>query len=198
MTWQLAYASCKIAAICEDNHHQTTLPSKIFLVVSTKHMISAVVHLNVSQPTKKQSWSDRPTRNCGTIRNSSNMERYAAECILTRTCKLTFIHSLVTCSFLYIPQDFLLFVIILLTFSTTASHGSTKTEARCESFWIELNDGCFIKCAPAWDTAAAQWPVIPPRRWNCSHQNMAQDLLSKNVPKTESSNNRQLHAIGYE
>jgi hypothetical protein len=27
---------------------------------------------------------------------------------------------------------------------------------------------------------------------------MAQDLLSKNVPKTESSNNRQLHAIGYE
>ena len=66
-------------------------------------------------------------------------------CILHRTCKLTVIHSFVTCSLLYIPQDFPLFVIIFLTFSTTACHGSTNTSAGCDSIRIEPNDGRFLQ-----------------------------------------------------
>ena len=68
-------------------------------------------------------------------------------CIMSRTCKLTVIHSFVTCSLLYIPQDFPLFIIIFLIFSTTASHGSTNTSARCDSIRIEPNAGRFLQCS---------------------------------------------------
>jgi hypothetical protein len=123
-----------------------------------------------NKQTNKQTSSYRLTANRGTVGITSNLQRYAAGCILSRTCKLTVIHSLVTCSLLYIPQDFPLFVIIFLTFSTTASHGSTNTSARFESIRIEPNGGRFIQCSPGRDTIATQTPVSPPRRCNCSHR----------------------------
>jgi hypothetical protein len=101
-------------------------------------------------------------------------------CILSRMCMLTVIHSLVTYSLLYIPQEFPLFVIIFLTFSTPASHGSTNTSAWCDSFWIEPNGGRFIQCAPRWDTAATQISVSLPRRCNCSHRKYGPGSTFKN------------------
>jgi hypothetical protein len=118
--------------------------------------------------TNKQTSSDRLTANCGTIGITSNLQRYAAGCILIRTCKLAVIHSLVTSSLLYIPQDFPLFVIIFLTFSTTASHGSTNTSALCDSIRIEPNGGRFIQCAPGWDITAMQTRDSLPQCYNCS------------------------------
>jgi len=150
--------------------HQTTFPSKNFIFISIKHVISAVVHFNVSLQTHKHTSSDRLTANRGTVVTTCNLEQYAAGCILSRTCKLTVIHSLVTCSLLYIPQNFPLFVIIFLTFSTTASHGSTKTSVRCDSTWIEPNNGRFIQCPPGRGTAAMQTPFTPPWRSNRRHR----------------------------
>jgi len=77
--------------------------------------------------TNKRTSSDRVTAHHGTVEITSNLQLYAAGCIVSRTCKLTVIHSLVTCSILYIPQDFPLFVNIILAFSITASHGSINT-----------------------------------------------------------------------
>jgi len=91
-------------------------------------------------------------------------------CILNRTCKLSVIHSFVTGSLLYIPQDFPLLVIIFFTFATTASHGSTNTLAGCDSIRIEPNAGRFLQYAPGGETAATQTAVSPPRRCNCSHR----------------------------
>jgi hypothetical protein len=142
------YVSYKLSAMCSHKHHQTTFLSKNFLFISIKHEISAVVHFNVSLQTNKQTSSDRHTANLWTIGITSNLQRYAAGCILRRTCKLTVIHSLATCSLLYIPQDFPLFVIIFLTISTTTCHGSTNTLARCDSIRIEPNSGRFIQCTP--------------------------------------------------
>jgi len=120
--------------------------------------------------TNKQTSSDRLTANRGTVGITSNFSQYAAGCILSRMCKLSVIHSLVTSSLLYIPQDFPLFVIIFLTFSTAASHGSTNTSSWCDSNQIEPNGGRFIHYAPGWDTATTQTPVSPARRCNCSHE----------------------------
>jgi len=120
--------------------------------------------------TNKQTSSDRLTANGGTVGITSNLQRYATGCILSRTCKLTVIHSLVTYSLLYIPQDFPLFVIIFLTFSTTAGHGSTNTSAGIDSIQIEPNGVRFIQCTPGRDTIATQTPVRPPRHCNCSHR----------------------------
>ena len=169
MTWSLAYVSRKIPAMCGDKHHQTTFPLKNFLFISIKHEISAVVHINISLQSNKQTSLDWLTANLTTVGITCNLQWYAAGYVLRRTCKLTVIHSLVTCSLLYIPQDFPLFVIIFLTFSTTASHGSTNTSARCDSIRIEQNSGRFIQCTPGWNTASMQTPVSPPRRCNCSH-----------------------------
>jgi len=156
--------------MCWDKHHQTTFPSKNFLFISIKHEISAVVHFNVSLQTNKQTSSAQLTPNCGTVGITWNLQRYAAECILSRTCKLTVIHSHVACSFPYIPQDFPLFVIVFLTFSTIESHGSTNTSARCNSIWIEPNDGRFIPCTSGWDAAATQTPVRLLQRCSCRHR----------------------------
>jgi hypothetical protein len=98
--------------------------------------------------TNKQTSLDRLTANRRTIGITSNLQQYVAGCILSRTCKLTVVHSLVTCSLLYIHQDFPLFFIIFLTFSTTASHGSTNTSARCDSIPMKPDGGPFIQCAP--------------------------------------------------
>jgi hypothetical protein len=113
---------------------------------------------------------DRLTANCGTVGITSILERYAAGCNLSRTCKLTVIRSLVTCSLQYIPQDFPLFIFFFLTFSTRASHGPTNTSARCDSIWIMQNSVRFIHCTPGWHTTAMQTPDSTPRRCNCSHQ----------------------------
>jgi len=155
--------------LCWDKHHQTTFPSKNFHFVSVKHEISIVVPVNLSLRTNQQTTSDRLTANHGTIGITCNLQLYSAGYILSRTCKFTVIHSFVTCSLLYISQDFPLFVIIFLTCSTTASHGSPNTSARCDWIRIEPNDRRFIECAPGWDTAAMQTPVSSPRRCNCSH-----------------------------
>jgi hypothetical protein len=141
-----------------------------FLYLSNTRYQLSFTSIYPCKQTNKQTSSDRLTANRGTVGITSNLQRYAAGCILSRTCKLTVIHSLVTCSLLYIPQDFPLFVIIFLTFSTTASHGSTNTSARFESIRIEPNGGRFIQCSPGRDTIATQTPVSPPRRCNCSHR----------------------------
>jgi len=126
--------------------------------------------MNPCKPTHKQTSSDWLTANRGTIGITCNLQWYAAGFILSRMCKLTVIHSLVTGSLLYNSQDFPLFVIIFLTFSTTAGHGSTHTSARCDTIRIKPNDRRFIQCAPGCDTAATKTPVSPPWRCNCSHR----------------------------
>jgi len=141
-----------------------------FLCLSNTRYQLSFTSMHPCKQTNKQTSSDRLTANRGTVGITSNLERYVAGCILSRMCKLTVIHSLVTYSLLYIPQNFPLFVIIFLTFSTTASHGSTNTSARCDSIRIEPNGWRFIQCTPGRDTIAMQTPVSPPRRCNCSHQ----------------------------
>ena len=156
--------------MCWDKHHQVTFPTKNFLFISIKLKISAVVHFNVSLHTNKQTSLDWLTVNHGTVGITSNLQLYPVGCLLSTTCKLTVIYSLVTCGLLNIPQDIPLFVIIFFTFSTIASHGSTNTLGWCDSIWIEPHNGRFIQCARCWDTAAMQTPVSPPRRCNCNHR----------------------------
>jgi len=130
--------------------------------------------------TNKQTTSDRLTVNHATVGITCNLQLYPARWNLSRMCKLTVIYSIVTCSLLYIPQDFPLFFIIFLTFPTTASHGYTNTTAQCDWIWIEPNNGRFIKCTPGLDTAAMGTAVCPPRRCNCSHQKYSPGLTFKN------------------
>jgi hypothetical protein len=106
MTWQLAYVSCNIPAKCWENDHQMTFPSKNFLYIYVNHVISAVIHMNVSLQTNTQTSLDRHSANHGTTGIMSNLQRSTAGCILSRMCKLKVIHSLVTSSLIYIPQDF--------------------------------------------------------------------------------------------
>jgi hypothetical protein len=156
--------------MCWDKHRYTTFLLKNFRFISIKHAISAVIHFSLSLQTKKQTSLHRLTANHGTIGMTCNCHWCAAGYILSKMCKLIVIHSLVTCSLVYISPDFPLFVIIFLTFATLARHGSTNTSARCDSFRILLNDTLFMQCAPGWDTAATQTPVSPPQCCNCSHQ----------------------------
>jgi len=135
-------------AMCGDKHLQGTVVSKNFLGISIKHQISSVVHLNISPQTLEQTSADRLTAIPGTVGITSNLQRCTGGCTLSTTCKLTVIHSLVTCSLEYIAQDCPLFVIIFLTFSTPPRHNSTITSARCDSTQIEPNDGRFIQCCP--------------------------------------------------
>jgi len=116
-------------------------------------------------PASKQATSKQPAANCGTFVITCNLQLYAARYILSRMCKLTVIHFIVTCSLLYIPQDFPLFIIKFLTIYTSASHGSTNTSARCDWNRIKLNKGRFIACAPGWDTVATQ--TLGSLAWHC-------------------------------
>jgi len=76
--------------------------------------------------------------------------------------KLAVTRSIFTWSWLYILQGFpLLFVIIFLTFSTTASHGCTKSSARSEWIRIDPNDRRFNEYAICWNTAATETPGSP-------------------------------------
>jgi hypothetical protein len=129
MTWLLAYVSCNILVMCWDKHHQMTLPSKNFLCLCIKHKISAVVNFNLSLQTIEETSLDRLTANRGIVGITSIFHRYAVGCILSSTCKLTVIHSRLTGSLPYIRRNFPLFVIIFLTFSTTASHGSKTPQS---------------------------------------------------------------------
>jgi len=114
--------------------------------------------------------SDRVTVNCRTVRILCTLRLYAVGFMLRRMCKLAVIHSVLSWSQLYIPQDFpLLFVIILLTFSTTASHGSTYNSAMWESIPIELNDRHLIYFATCRHTAARKTPVHSLQRCQCRH-----------------------------
>jgi len=84
-----------------------------------------------------QATSDCHTTNHTRIVNCCNVRLYAARFSLSRLCKLAVTHSNLTWSWLYIPQDLpVLVVIIFLFFSTTANRGSTNTCARCERIWI--------------------------------------------------------------
>jgi len=175
--------------MCWNNHHRMTFPSKNFRDISIKLEISAVIHFNVSLLTNKQPSSDRHAANCGSVGITSYLQPYIAGYILNRTCKLTVIHSLVTGSLLYIPQDFSLFVIIFLTSNTISRHGSTGTSDQCDSIRMDHNDvriiQCdsirmdphdvrFIRCAPGWNPAATQTPARTPQHCNCSHHKYGQ------------------------
>jgi len=65
-------------------------------------------------PAKKQPIIIRPTY----CKSRDQWNHLQPGCIMSRIGRLTVIHSFVTCSLLYISQDFPLFVIIFLTFST--------------------------------------------------------------------------------
>jgi len=166
--------------MCWDQHQQTSFPLKYFLFISINHEISAVIHLDESLLTNKQAASDRLTANCGTIGITCTLQPYAAGYNLCWMCTLTEIYSILTWSVVYIPQDFPLFIIIFLTISITASHGSTITSARCDWFQIGPNNGRYIERAPGWDTAATQAPVSSPRRCNCSHQKCGPGRIFQN------------------
>jgi hypothetical protein len=155
--------------MCWNEHHQTLFLSKNFLFVYIQHEISADLHLNVSLKTNKQTSSDWLTVPCGSVEITSNLQLYAARLNMSRTCKLTVLNSIVTCSLLYIHQNIHLFVIIFLTVPIRASHGSTNTSARCDWLQIELNNWGLNGCAPGSDTAAIQTPVSPPQPCNCSN-----------------------------
>jgi len=156
-------------------------PSWNFLLMFIKHEISPVVHSNVSLHTNKQTNIIWPTYCKLLVRwNHLQLALIAAGYTLSRTYKLTVIHSLVTCSLLYFPQDFPLLVIIFLTFSTSASHGSTNTSARCDSIRIKPDDRWFIQRAPGRDTARTQRPVSPPRLYNCGHRKNGPGQTFKN------------------
>jgi len=127
-------------------------------------------HLLQCIPANKHTASNRLTAYRRTVEITFNLQLYSSGKNLSRMWKLTVIHSIVTCGLIDIPQDFPLFVIIFFTFSTTASHGSTNTSARCDWIRIKPNDGRFLERTPGCDTAATtQTPVTPPRRCNCSH-----------------------------
>jgi len=138
----------------------------------------------------KQTSSYRLPAYRGTVGITCKLQLYAAEYNLSRTCKLTVIRSIVTSCWIYIPQDFPLFVIIFITLSTTANDGSTNTSSW--GVWIrsEPIDGLFIKSASGWNTAATQTPVSPLRHCNCSHQEYDPGRKLKKLRKTGRRNKR--------
>jgi len=134
-------------------------------------------------PGNKQTPSDRLTANCWTIGKLSNLQRYTVGFVFSRACKLAVTHSILTWSKLYILQDFpLLFVIILLSCSKTASNNSTKTSARYNWIQIEPNNTCFIQWATLWDTGGTQSPDSRPQRWPCSQPKLYPGCTFKNGP----------------
>jgi len=74
-------------------------PRILFLYLSnTRYQLSFTSMYHCKQ-TNKQTSSDRLTANRETVGITSNLQRYAAGCILSRTCKLTVIQSLVTIAY---------------------------------------------------------------------------------------------------
>lgn len=104
-------------------------------------------------PANKEQTTDRHTAHCRNVGITCIFQLYVAGYNWSRTFKLTVMHCIWTRSLLYILQDFALFLMIFLTYSTTSSHGSTHTSAQCNSIQNRLNDWRFIECAPGWLTA---------------------------------------------
>jgi hypothetical protein len=117
---------------------------------------------------------------------------------MSKTCKLKVIHSFVTCSLLYIPPDFPLFVIIFLTFSTTASHCPQMPRQGV----IDSESSRILGTSSHSHLAETQQH----RRHQLLHrdtaiaaaENMAQDAHLNTVRTTGRSNNGQQHPSGCE
>jgi hypothetical protein len=124
-----------------DKLHQMVMLSINFLFISMKHEISATIHFNVSRQANKQLTSDGKTANHRTIGITCHLELYAAGYISSRKCKLTVSQSSLSCWVPSIPQDFPLFLIIVLIFSPIARRDSkTPYPGVIESEWSQTTD----------------------------------------------------------
>lgn len=117
----------------------------------------------------KQTTLNRLTANCITVGNPCNLQLDTVGFILTRTCKSAIVHSVLTRSLLYIPQNFpLVFIIIFISFSTWGNYRSTNTSAKCEHIRCKPINRYFVQCAFCWNVAPMQTPVSPPLYCQCS------------------------------
>jgi hypothetical protein len=164
--------------MCWNKHHQTSFPSMnfFFFVSNMWYQLSL---------TPMSPWKQRNKQHRTDLLQIAGPLESPARCSYTLqgktwTCKSTVIDSIVTCSLLYIPQDFPLFIIIFLKFSTTASHGSTNSVARWDSIRTKPNDRRFIQVSPRCDTAAMQTPVSPPWCSICCHRKYGPGCTFKN------------------
>jgi len=173
-----------------DTHHQTFFLTKNFLFLSMKHMMSAVVHHNISLYTKKQH---------RTVGIPCNLQLDAAGFILNRMCKLAVPHSIFTCRYVYIPQDFtLLFIIIFLTFPQQQVMAPQTHQWRA------------IKSESSWKTVTSSNVPLAETQCQRRHQwvhcdgaiaateNMTQDTHLKTVCKVGHSKNKKQYVIGCE
>jgi len=119
----------------------------------------------------KQTTSDWLIANRGTVRNPCNLQSNAAWFNLREMCNLAVTYFILTCSEVYIPQDFpLLFVIIFLSYSTPAHHGYKNTSASWERHRTRWINRHFTRYVTLWHTAWMQTPVSPLQCRQCGHQ----------------------------
>jgi len=114
---------------------------------------------------------------------------------LSKTGTLNVIHSIVTCSLLYIAQDFPFIVIIFLTISTTASHGCTTPQPSVvESEWSRTTGTS--SNAPLAETQQQHRHVSVHRNGAiAATKNMTQVVYLIIVPETGLSNPKKQQAM---
>ena len=84
-------------------------------------------------PVYKHTISDWLLAHCGTVEYSCNLQPCAVWFILSIMNKWVATCSILTWSSLYIPQDFpLLFIIMLVSYSTQMNHGYQTSSGRCK------------------------------------------------------------------
>jgi len=145
-------------------------------------------------PANKQTNIIRPTY-CKSLDHWNHLQ---LGCILNRTCKLTVIHSFVTCSLLYIPQDFPLFVIIFLTFPQQQVMAPQTPQLGVIQSELSRTTGTSSNAPLAETQLQRRHQIVHRDAAIAATENMAQDAHLKKVRKTGRSNNRQQHAIGCE
>jgi hypothetical protein len=129
----------------------------------------------------KQTTSDRLIAYRWTFRNPSNRPSNATWLKLSETCNLAVTYFILTCSEVYIPQEFpLLFVIIFLSYSTPANHGYTNTSARWEQHWSRQMNGYYTQYITLRHTARTKTPVSSPQCCKSSHQKYDRGCRFKN------------------
>jgi len=118
-----------------------------------------------------QTTSDRLIANHRFVRNSCNLQSNAAWFNLNELCNSAVTYFILTCSEVYIPQDFpLLFTIIFLSYSTPANHGNINTSARLEWHRTRWINGRYTQLIILWHTARMQTRVSSPQCCQCGHQ----------------------------
>jgi len=148
------------------------------------------IHLN------KQSTSDQVTAKRGTVRIPFLGQRKAVEFTLNCALELAVLSSVLTCSYRYIPQDFLLlFHIIVLPFPQQQVMAPQAPQPDVIGSKFELNNWCFIQSGTCCDTAAMHPPLSTLQRCTCSHWTFDPECTFKTLHKTGQSKNKMHYAI---